>query len=169
MNFKYAFLPLFFTSLFLVVSCAEPQLIEIPVHTDIPEETGAYGERNLYHYVIEAGNEDISSLIEAGSSFIMYLGSSVCSSCQDFKPVLIEYIEKSRATVYYYDYFAHSANHDYDRLMDDYPAVFKDDVLTPSLVFFESGHRKKTETGNSRFTDYRLFKALMDSIVTVIE
>lgn len=70
---------------------------------------------------------------EADESYILYLGSSSCSHCQNFKPTLESIIEDYQLEVYYIDVAT---------LTDKEYAVLKNDTKlqgTPTVVFVEDG------------------------------
>lgn len=70
---------------------------------------------------------------ENDENYILYLGSSSCSHCQNFKPTLESIIEDYQLQVYYVDI---------STLNDKEYAVLKNDTKlqgTPTVVFVENG------------------------------
>lgn len=167
MKNKKPWMTLLFLISLSVVACQKHDLIVIERNIAIPNETKPYADRELEDYVTLANNTIVIDLVNGEKNFVLYFGSPVCSSCRQFKPILIEYIEKNQAQIYYYDYQQNFAS--YQDLTTFRPKVFKDDLLTPSLYFFISGEFQEKRPGSMTFMYYERFLPFMESLVTVAE
>lgn len=81
----------------------------------------------------EIDYDEYSNLIELQEDFILYLGSTNCSHCAEFKPTLERIIEKYQVDVKYIDI---------STLTDKEYSVLKNKTKlkgTPTVVFVENG------------------------------
>ena len=94
--------------------------------------TGCSKDKEL----INIDYDGLATKIRERESFILYVGSSECSHCAEFKPVLEKAINKYKLDVYYIDMAELSAA--------KYQAVMKkiDGRGTPTLVYIEKGKTK---------------------------
>lgn len=94
--------------------------------------TGCGNSKNL----IEISYDELAKKIENKDTFVLYVGSSSCSHCAEFRPLLEKIINKYKLDVYYIN----MAN-----LSDSkYNAVLKkvDGKGTPITVYLEKGKTK---------------------------
>lgn len=156
---------LIFASMTLLFSCDDNK-IKVTVNADLPETVEDYDEALLEDFVIEVDAEQTLALVDSRESFLLYIGNSSCSSCVAFKPALIEYIDKSKATVYHFDNLLNAM--DYELLPEQYPDYFTADyAVTPSLYFFENGLMTARRYGSSRMMEYATLKPIMDGYMKV--
>ena len=94
--------------------------------------TGCSKDKEL----INIDYDGLATKIRERESFVLYVGSSECSHCAEFKPVLEKAINKYKLDVYYIDMAELSAA--------KYQAVMKkiDGRGTPTLVYIEKGKTK---------------------------
>lgn len=83
---KIAITLLLFTSLFLI-GCQRTTKITITTHSDISETS-----------IIEY--EMLSQLLSDEESFILYISSATCSSCQEFEVILSQFIQDNHVLIY---------------------------------------------------------------------
>ena len=83
--------------------------------------------------LIDISYDELSEKINKKESFVLYVGSSSCSHCADFKPILEKVIKKYKLNVYYIN----MANLSKTR----YNAVMKkiDGKGTPTTVYLNKG------------------------------
>ena len=95
--------------------------------------TGCSNSDNLK----EISYDELATKIQNKDSFVLYVGSSNCSHCADFKPILEKVINKNKLEVYYIN----MANLSQAK----YNAVLKkvDGQGTPTTVYIKNG---KTES-----------------------
>lgn len=55
------------------------------------------------NYITEISINDLTKKIENKESFILYIGSSKCSHCKDYRPKLNDVVGEYKLTVYYID------------------------------------------------------------------
>lgn len=86
--------------------------------------------------LISVNYDELSKKIENKDSFVLYVGSSSCSHCADFKPILEKVINKYNLDVYYINMA--------DLSDAKYNAVMKkvDGQGTPTTVYIENGKTK---------------------------
>lgn len=92
--------------------------------------TGCWNKNATYE---EINYSEYSSLIEEKEDFILYLGSSECSHCSSFKPILEQIIDKYDLEVKYVDI---------SKLSSEEYAVLQNKTKlqgTPTVVFVEDG------------------------------
>ncbi len=154
-----------FASMTLLFSCEDTK-IHVSANADIPETVTDYEEATLDDFVIEVDAEQTLALVASREHFLLYIGNNSCSSCVAFRPAFIEYIHKSKATVYHFDNLAQAL--DYDLLPEQYPDYFTSDYpVTPSLYFFKDGQMTARRYGSARMMDYPTLKPIMDGYMTV--
>lgn len=161
------FLPLVLicASMVALFSC-EDSKIYVPTNADLPATASDYESAAIEDYVIDIDAEQTLDLIESGEHFVLYIGNSSCSSCLAFKPSLIEYIDKSRATVFHFDNLVFS--NQYSLLPTNYPDYFTAEYPpTPSLYFFKDGLMTARRDGSTRMMTYNTFKPIMDGYMRV--
>ena len=95
--------------------------------------TGCSKDKEL----ININYDDLSEKIRNRESFVLYVGSSECSHCAEFKPILEKAVNKYKVDVYYINMANISAA--------KYNAVMKkvDGRGTPTTVYIKDG---KTES-----------------------
>lgn len=86
--------------------------------------------------LIEINYDELADKIENKDSFVLYVGSSSCSHCANFKPILEKVINKYKLDVYYINMA--------DLSSAKYNAVMKkiDGEGTPTTVYIEKGKTK---------------------------
>jgi predicted bacteriocin transport accessory protein len=86
--------------------------------------------------------KDMTKLLDNKETLVVYIGSSVCSACQSYKPIVSELIKNYKVKVYYVETNS-DATADLTSLQDKYLGtvqytpttfIFKDGVLLDSKV-----------------------------------
>jgi hypothetical protein len=72
---------------FLLAACSETSTISLVVSTGVEDW-------------IEIDAEELGTKIAAGDDFILIVSSEICTSCSDFRPILLEYITTMGVVVY---------------------------------------------------------------------
>ena len=84
----------------------------------------------------EISYDDLAIKIENKDSFVLYVGSSSCSHCANFKPILEKVINKYNLEVYYIN-MANLSEAKYNAVMKKI-----DGEGTPTTVYIEKGVTK---------------------------
>lgn len=82
--------------------------------------------------------DELASKIENKESFVLYVGSSSCSHCADYRPKLEKIINKYKLEVYYID-MANLSEAKYNSVMKKV-----DGEGTPTTVYLEEGKTKSS-------------------------
>jgi hypothetical protein len=118
-------------------------------------------------YVIRLDLTLLTTLVGLEIPILIYAGNPSCSSCQNFKPILSEWIRQTKAAVYYLDTLA--LLFDLPTFIETYPALFLEDFTTPSLYLIQGNHRLMYARSQSTFYQLSRFKAWIESYLTVID
>lgn len=107
--------------------------------------------------LVEISYDELSDKIEAKDSFVLYVGSSECSHCADYRPTLEKIIYKYKLDVYYINLAKLSAS--------KRQAVLNkiDAEGTPMTVYLEKGKTKnlpRVEGARDYETTLAFFKEL---------
>ncbi|HNX15866.1 MAG TPA: hypothetical protein PKO28_00610 [Bacilli bacterium] len=78
---------------------------------------------------VEISNSELSSLIDSGTSFPLFLFSESCSYCETAKQTLASYASNYHCLIYSYEYAPQS----YSLLVASYPNLFPNQFVSPSL------------------------------------
>lgn len=118
----------------------------------------AFGEinsNNAYRYV---DYEMLDNLITSNSEFIFYLSSTTCSSCQEFEPIMVDYIKNSTQLVYKMN--ADKQQEDFEKLYNNYSDYFNGLSYTPGIYIFGDGVGGY-QISNSRISNLNMFTTAM--------
>lgn len=96
--------------------------------------TGCNTKKNL----IEINYDELRTKIENKESFVLYVGSSECSHCSDFKPILEKVITENNLDVYYIN-MANLSKSKYNAVLDKI-----DGNGTPTTVYLKNGKTKSS-------------------------
>ena len=91
------------------------------------------GCKNKMSGYVEISYQDYLHKIDNGESFPLVIGSSTCSACNMFKPVMESFISKYQIEVFYIDI---------SKLTEDDYNLLKSDVnfsSTPTTIFIQDG------------------------------
>jgi len=106
--------------------------------------------------------QDLSDMIEQNDTFILYVSSETCSSCQEFEPILIEFVEIHHIMVYKIESSL------------EYPT--NNDVLayqfTPTIFYVLDGkviHSADPLSDEAAFADAEGFAEFFDNWVSLIQ
>lgn len=125
-------------------------------------------QSELTEYVHHTNSEEVLYLLDNNESFLFYVGLDNCSGCQLFKPNLIQYVQETKALIYYLnagiseDYLA------YADIWYKYQNIFEPNLEVPYLLFiknqttFQKGAVSKMTSAN-----YQTFLTMMNQLVTV--
>ena len=83
--------------------------------------------------------------------FVVYFGTSTCSACLEYKPVVEEMVKNYAVTIYYVE-LDHESADDKERLAAEYIDSIK---FTPTTVFIKGGENIHMVVGK---VDYRNLK-----------
>jgi predicted bacteriocin transport accessory protein len=86
--------------------------------------------------LIEINYDSLAKKIENKDSFVLYVGSSTCSHCANFKPILEKVVNENKLEVYYIN-MANLSESKYNAVMKKI-----DGQGTPTTVYIEKGKTK---------------------------
>jgi predicted bacteriocin transport accessory protein len=78
---------LLFLVLFVFVGCSKNPTLVLETQEDISQP-------------IEISSSELTSMMDDDESFFLYISSVTCSSCIEFRPILLQFIEEHRFIVY---------------------------------------------------------------------
>jgi predicted bacteriocin transport accessory protein len=78
---------LLFLVLFVFVGCSKNPTLVLETQEDISQP-------------IEISSSELTSMMDDDESFFLYISSVTCSSCIEFRPILLQFIEEHRFVVY---------------------------------------------------------------------
>jgi thiol-disulfide isomerase/thioredoxin len=106
-----------------------------------------------------------ATLVSINQPYLIYVGNPFCGSCENFKPILLNYIRDTQAQVYYLNTF--DFVHDVASLQTSYPTIFPSSIATPTLIIGQGLTRYTILVSPTQFYQYSRFKPLMDSVLRV--
>jgi predicted bacteriocin transport accessory protein len=111
---------------------------------------------------------DLEKMIELSTAnipFLLYVGNPTCSSCLQFQPVLLDWIVKTKAMVYYLDTLQHL--HHLPMFQEEFPNFFPEGFSTPTLFILNNEQRIHRISSNQAFFNAGRFQALMLDYVAI--
>jgi thiol-disulfide isomerase/thioredoxin len=73
--------------LFVLVGCSKKPFLVLETRADISQP-------------IEVSSNELTVMLENDEDFFLYISSVTCSSCIEFRPILLEFMEEHRFVVY---------------------------------------------------------------------
>lgn len=116
-------------------------------------------------YVISVDVQLLDNLVASDNPFLLYLGNPTCSSCQRFKPILQQWIQETKAAVYYLNTL--DLMFELPAMIAQYPTIFKESISTPSLYLIQGTTRLMAASGQTAFYQYSRFKPWIASYLIV--
>lgn len=110
---------------------------------------------NAYRYV---DFKTLDNLIKSNSEFIFYLSSTTCTSCQEFEPIMVNYIQNTHQLVYKMN--ADTQFEDFQQLYNTYADYFNGLSYTPGIYIFGDG-AGSYQISNSRISNLNMFTTAM--------
>jgi predicted bacteriocin transport accessory protein len=111
---------------------------------------------------------DLEKLIELSNEnnpYLLYVGNPSCSSCLQFQPVLLDWISKTKAMVYYLDTLQHL--HHLSMFQEEFPSYFPEGFSTPTLYVLNGNQRIERIQANQAFFNTQRFQTLMLDYVSI--
>jgi predicted bacteriocin transport accessory protein len=109
--------------------------------------------------------ENMIELSNVNNPYLLYVGNPSCSSCLQFQPVLLDWITKTKAMVYYLDTLQHF--HHLTMFQQEFPNFFPEGFSTPTLFVLNGYERIDRIPSNQAFFNSQRFQALMIGYVSV--
>ncbi|MCX5775491.1 MAG: hypothetical protein NTV44_03920 [Firmicutes bacterium] len=163
---KALMLAMTLAALLSLTGCNDANKVYIAKNASLPTAQPVYQNDPLGNFVVEVDVNQVKALITSKESFALYIGNASCSSCEAFRPALLQYIYKSKSLIYHFDNLLHGTT--YDELPTAYPDYFDDNYPpTPSLYFFKDGTLAARRNGSTRMFDYVTFEPIMSGYVKV--
>lgn len=107
----------------------------------------------------------LTNLSTEENAFLLYMGNPTCSSCIQFQPILLNWIEDTKAMVYYFDTLQHL--HQLSEFQTQFPNYFPEGFSTPTLLIMNGTQRLNRISSNQAFYNQQRFQALMLDVVTI--
>lgn len=111
---------------------------------------------------------DLESMIvlsNENNPYLLYVGNPSCSSCLQFQPILLDWVAKTKAMVYYLDTLQHF--HHLSMIQEEFPTYFPEGFSTPTLFILKGEERIQRIAANQAFFDGQRFQALMFDYVSI--
>ncbi len=118
-----------------------------------------YGEISEEHSFYTPSLEEFDQLYNSNLNYIIYFSDEGCSACQQFNPIMKEYVEKNHSFV------VQVAGEDKYKIEEKYKDTFfpETGILTPSVFVKEKGTNFYTVNYKSYMQTYRVFSKHMNS------
>ena len=107
----------------------------------------------------------LKTLSTEENPFLLYMGNPTCSSCLQFQPILLTWIEDTKAMVYYFDTLQHL--HQLSEFQIQFPNYFPEGFSTPTILIMNGTQRIDRLASNQAFYNQQRFHALMLDVVTI--
>lgn len=162
---KSFYRPFFFLTLFtFLVSCQPPvNAISLSKNQDLP--TSFIENGPLDQWVKRIDQAQLMTLSESMTPFLLYLGNPTCSSCLRFQPILTEWIETTKALVYYLDTLQQM--NQLSTFQSEFPTYFPEGFSTPTLYLLSGNDRLHRLGASEAFFSIARFNALMRNYVLI--
>lgn len=150
-------------SIFLVGCQLNSTVTPIPMNplllTEMPSE------KTLERLTTRVDLALLTSLSTEENPFLLYMGNPTCSSCLQFQPILLAWIEDTKAMVYYFDTLQHL--HQLSVFQTQFPNYFPEGFSTPTLLIMTGTDRIDRIATNQAFYNQQRFQALMLDVVMI--
>ncbi len=95
--------------------------------------------------------KDMSALLAEKSTLVFYIGSSVCSACKEYKPIISELVENYDIKIYYVEANTDNTD-DLNSLISNYLGVVE---YTPHTFIFRGGELLESKVGVIEYLDLK--------------
>jgi predicted bacteriocin transport accessory protein len=109
--------------------------------------------------------EDLIELATENDPYLLYMGNPNCGSCLQFQPILLDWIAKTKAMVYYLDTLQHL--HHSSAFQEAFPNYFPEGFTTPTLFVLSGVERIHRISSNQAFYNLQRFQALMFDYISI--
>lgn len=119
---------------------------------------GAEKKVDYVNYAYDITPFRLHELLDNKATFPLYLYADYCSHCNDFKPILGEYIKNTHRQFYKCTF---ATEEEYNFVVKDYPEVFTNYIGTPAMLFIKDGELTY-QVGNGKFSSYSAFATIVN-------
>jgi hypothetical protein len=109
--------------------------------------------------------DELTELSNLNIPFMLYVGNPSCSSCLQFQPILLDWIDTTKAMVYYFDTLQHL--HHLSMFQQEFPNYFPEGFSTPTIYILTGDQRIHRISSNQAFYSIPRFHALMNDFVSI--
>lgn len=95
--------------------------------------------------------KEMPNLLESNEIVVFYLGSSVCSACKEYKPIVSEIVNNYKIKFYYVEANTDNSD-DLNYLIDNYLGVVE---YTPHTFIFKNGELIESRVGVIEYLDLK--------------
>ena len=109
--------------------------------------------------------DKLAELSNLNTPFMLYVGNPSCSSCLQFQPIFLDWIDTTKAMVYYFDTLQHL--HHLSMFQQEFPNYFPEGFSTPTIYILNGDQRIHRISSNQAFYSIQRFHALMNEFVSI--
>lgn len=109
--------------------------------------------------------DKLAELSNLNTPFMLYVGNPSCSSCLQFQPIFLDWIDTTKAMVYYFDTLQHL--HHLSMFQQEFPNYFPEGFSTPTIYILNGDQRIHRISSNQAFYSIPRFHALMNEFVSI--
>jgi len=95
--------------------------------------------------------KEMPNLLKSNEIVVFYLGSSVCSACKEYKPIISELVKNYDVKFYYVEANTDDTE-DLNDLIDNYLGIVE---YTPHTFIFRDGKLKESRVGVIEYLDLK--------------
>ena len=109
--------------------------------------------------------DKLAELSNLNTPFMLYVGNPSCSSCLQFQPIFLDWIDTTKAMVYYFDTLQHL--HHLLMFQQGFPNYFPEGFSTPTIYILTGDQRIHRISSSQAFFSIPRFHALMNEFVSI--
>ena len=154
---KFLFLPLLAISSLSSCNQIDKEHSILPFLNYDSKAIGADSNEDYLKYTYEITPFRLHELLDHQATFPLYLYGEYCIHCNNFKPILGQYIKNTHRQFYKCTF---KTEEEYNFVVNDYPEVFKNYTGTPSMLFIKDGELTY-QVANTKFQSYEAFATIV--------
>lgn len=151
----------------LLTSCSSAP-VSMAINGDLIDLDAPTTGSFLSDYARHVDSEIVLAQMNNDEPFVLYVGSSSCSHCLEFKPNLLRYIYENKVLVEYLDVGAGEDYEEYAKIWKAYPDIFEASLQVPNLLIIEN-HTSYKKGASSKMTaaTYTPFENMMNQLIKI--
>ena len=154
---KFLFLPLLAISSLSGCNQIDKEHSILPFLNYDSKAIGTNSNEDYLKYTYEITPFRLHELLDHQATFPLYLYGEHCIHCNNFKPILGQYIKNTHRQFYKCTF---KTEEEYNFVVNDYPEVFKNYTGTPSMLFIKDGELTY-QVANTKFQSYEAFATIV--------
>lgn len=119
-------------------------------------------ENDRTEVTVDLTTQELIDMLESDCSFPLLFRSENCSSCALVDGYILDYVNKTNALIYSYEYS--SKIYEYATLNSYNPELFPKKIITPRFLFIKEGILS-IEINSSKFSSYDLFSKSLNAFL----